>query len=344
VRRETDNTVDRADAESAMRMALDLTRSTHPHPNPRVGAVIIDSHGIVRAAGAHVRPGTAHAEVLAIDGRRFDGDTMVVTLEPCVHTGRTEPCTEAIVAAGIARVVVGAIDPDPRVAGRGVERLRKAGIRVETGILAKDVEALDPGYFFHRRTGRALVTLKMATTLDGQAAAADGTSQWITGERARIDVHELRSRHDAVMVGSGTVIADAPRLSVRLDGYDGPQPRPVLIVGRRPVPDDAPLLERDPLIYREEHGVDLNFVLEDLPEHGILTVLAEGGPTVARSLMDKGLVDEIVWYLGGRLGGGLGTPAFDGTFPTMLDAFPITIRSVDQFDDDVRVTARLARE
>jgi diaminohydroxyphosphoribosylaminopyrimidine deaminase/5-amino-6-(5-phosphoribosylamino)uracil reductase len=240
--------------------------------------------------------------------------------------------------------VVGAIDPDPRVAGRGIERLRRAGVTVDVGVLADDVEASDPGYFFHRRAGRAMVTLKLATTLDGQAAAADGTSRWITGERARHDVHELRSRHDAVMVGGGTVIADAPVLSVRLDAYDGPQPRPVLIIGRRPVPSDAPVLDRDPLIYREADGVDLTSVLEDLPSHGILTVLAEGGPTVAKALIEEGLVDDIVWYIGGKIGGGLGTLALNGAFPTIDAAFPITIRAVEQLDDDLRITARLARE
>jgi diaminohydroxyphosphoribosylaminopyrimidine deaminase / 5-amino-6-(5-phosphoribosylamino)uracil reductase len=340
VRRATDSSVDRAVVELAMRRALDLSRATFPHPNPRVGAVILDPMGEVCAAGTHAGPGSHHAERAAIAEKSFPHHTMVVTLEPCDHTGRTPPCTEAILDAGIDTVVVGALDPDTRVAGRGVERLRRAGITVHTGVLADQVEASDAAYFFHRRNGRAMITLKMASTLDGQVAAADGTSQWITGEQARRDVHQLRAAHDAVMVGSGTVIADRPSLTVRLDGYQGPQPRPVIVAGRRALPPDAPSMMRDPLVYGSPDGADLHGIATDLPNHGILGVLVEGGPTLAGALFDEGLVDRLAWYVGGMVAGGLGVPAFPGVFATLGDARRIMIDDIRMVGADIRIDAR----
>ncbi len=337
VRHATDNTVDRHDDDAAMRVALELTSATYPHPNPRVGAVVVSPHGDVVAAAAHQHHGDLHAERLAIADLDVVGHTLYVTLEPCDHTGLTPPCTEAIIDAGITRVVVGAGDPDARVRGRGVARLRDAGIEVTEGVLAEEIEAHDPAYFFHRRTGRAMVTLKVASTLDGQVAARDGTSRWITGPEARRDVHVLRSDHDAVLVGSGTVIADDPELTVRLDGHAGPQPRPVLIVGHRPLPQDARVLARDPLIYEDGGGVDLLKVLEDLPTFGILSVLVEGGPTVASSFLAADLVDEIVWYVGGMIAGGTGIPAINGTFSTLGDARPVGIRAVEWLGGDVKI-------
>lgn len=331
------------DADGVMRDALDLTRSTYPHPNPRVAAIIIDPDGRRVASGVHQHAGQAHAEQIAIDGRRFEGHTMVVTLEPCNHTGATPPCTEAIIAAGIERVIVGATDPDARVAGLGIERLSEAGIGVEVGVEAERVEANDPAYFHHRRTGRARMTLKLASTLDGQVAAADGTSQWITGPAAREDVHRLRSLHDAVLIGSGTARADDPSLTVRLADWSGPQPRPVVIVGRRELPQDLTVVGRTPLLYQSADGVDLRHVAEDLPSHGILSVLVEGGPTIAASLLEDGLVDEIVWYFGAQIAGGVGMPAFADRFATLADATDITVLSVTQIGTDIRVLASVGR-
>ncbi|MDH5374099.1 MAG: bifunctional diaminohydroxyphosphoribosylaminopyrimidine deaminase/5-amino-6-(5-phosphoribosylamino)uracil reductase RibD, partial [Acidimicrobiia bacterium] len=200
-----------------MERAIELASRQRPHPNPRVGAVIVDAAGRVIGEGAHVAPGTDHAEVVALKSTSVDvtGSTIYVTLEPCSHHGRTPPCADALIAAGISHVVVGLVDPDSKVAGQGVERLRNAGITVDTGVMAGAIEALDPGYLVHRRLGRSRMTLKLALTLDGNAAASDGTSQWITGELARQDSHRLRADSDAVMVGSGTVSADDPLLNVR---------------------------------------------------------------------------------------------------------------------------------
>ena len=205
-----------------MRTAIEAALDANPHPNPRVGSIVLDSSGSVVGRGIHHDAGEPHSEqaALAEAGQAARGGTLIVTLEPCNHHGRTPPCTEAILDAGVARVVIGAIDPDTRVAGGGVERLREAGIEVTLGLLADEVEQMDPAYFHHRRTGRPRVTLKAAMTLDGQVAARDGSSQWITSPEAREDGHRLRAEADAVMVGAGTVLADDPELTVRLPGYD----------------------------------------------------------------------------------------------------------------------------
>jgi diaminohydroxyphosphoribosylaminopyrimidine deaminase/5-amino-6-(5-phosphoribosylamino)uracil reductase len=341
MRHALDNTVDGIDVETAMRAALELARATRPHPNPRVGAVIVDPHGAVVAEGAHTGPGNPHAEVEALADQSFGGHTMVVTLEPCNHTGRTPPCTDAIIASGIERVVVGAIDPDHRVAGRGIERLRSAGIEVTTGVLADEVERTDRAYFHHRRTGRAFVTLKMAATLDGQAAAADGTSQWITGAAAREDVHRTRSEHDAVLVGAGTYLTDHPDLSVRDIEYDGPQPRPVVVAGRRAVHLTDDHRRRGGIVIRSGPLADPLHIATELPNSGILSVLVEGGPALARSFLDAGIVDEIHWYLGAVLGGGTGTPVIGGRFDTLADAVELRIDRVEVLGGDLKVVANV---
>ncbi len=336
-----------------MREAISLAAATRPHPNPRVGALVLDAEGRLVGRGAHTGPGSPHAEVLALEeaGDRAAGGTLVVSLEPCDHTGRTPPCTEAVLASGVARVLVGVEDPDPRVAGRGIARLRSAGMEVRTGIAAAEVEALDPGYFHHRRTGRPQVTLKMALTLDGWAAAADGTSQWITSEEARADGHRLRAATDAVMVGAGTVLADDPALTVRLPEYSGGQPRAVVVAGRRSLPPQARIWGRRPLVlvagpaeYPGEvvvvpgpDGVDLAAGLAALGERGLLDVLVEGGPTLAGSLLKAGLVDRGVFYLGAQLGGGVGTPALRGGFATLADSRWVRIESMAPVGPDVRI-------
>lgn len=336
-----------------MREAISLAATTWPHPNPRVGALVLDAAGRLVGRGAHSGPGSPHAEVLAMEeaGDRAAGGTLVVSLEPCDHTGRTPPCTEAVLTSGVARVLVGAEDPDLRVAGRGIARLRSAGIEVRTGVATAEAEALDPGYFHHRRTGRPLVTLKAALTLDGWAAAADGTSQWITSEEARTDGHRLRAAADAVVVGAGTVLADDPALTVRLPEYSGHQPRPVVVAGRRPLPSQARIWERRPLVlapgpadYPGEvvvtpgpDGVDLAAGVVALGERGLLDVLVEGGPTLAGSLLKAGLVDRGVFYLGALLGGGVGRPALAGAFTTLLGARRVRIESVAPVGPDVRI-------
>lgn len=336
-----------------MARAIELASEHRPHPNPRVGAVIVDSDGQVLGEGAHVAPGTDHAEVVALKSASgpVTGSTIYVTLEPCSHHGRTPPCADALIQAGVSRVVVAATDPDSRVSGQGLARLRQAGVEIVVGVMAKESEQLDPAYFLHRRLGRSRITLKMALTLDGNAAAADGTSQWITGPVARRDSHRLRSDSDAVVVGSGTVIADDPLLNVR--DVDGPQPVPVIVAGKTPIPKSARIWERTPLVVagRDYRGpgehvvvatnsggrVDVLDMARALGARGLLDVMVEGGPHLARSLFEARIVDRLVIYYGAKLGGGAGRGAFAGDFATLTDAIDLQITSTDVLGDDMRV-------
>ncbi|MBT8215387.1 MAG: bifunctional diaminohydroxyphosphoribosylaminopyrimidine deaminase/5-amino-6-(5-phosphoribosylamino)uracil reductase RibD [Acidimicrobiia bacterium] len=340
-----------------MRTAIEAASVMNPHPNPRVGAVVLDRNGRVVGRGVHEGPGLPHAEANALDdaGTSADGGTLVVTLEPCNHHGRTPPCTQAILDAGIQKVVVGVADPDADAAG-GVARLRDAGMAVEMGVLADEVVAIDPGYFHHRRTGRPRVTLKTAITLDGQAAARDGTSQWITSPAARDDVHRLRSNSDAVMVGAGTVLKDNPDLSVRLPGYEGPQPIPVVIAGTRPFPNNLRVVERNAVIFSPavrdldtevvviESGdhVDLQEALFELGSRGIVDLLVEGGPILADSLLEARLIDRCIFYLGAKLAAGSGEPPFHGAFRTITDAIDVHVEDVRTVGPDVRIEFTLA--
>ncbi|MGH8947533.1 MAG: bifunctional diaminohydroxyphosphoribosylaminopyrimidine deaminase/5-amino-6-(5-phosphoribosylamino)uracil reductase RibD, partial [Acidimicrobiia bacterium] len=232
-----------------MRRAIELAAAHRTHPNPRVGAVIVDESGQVVGEGAHLGVGQPHAEVVALReaGDRARGSTLHVTLEPCSHHGLTPPCAGAVAEAGVRTVVIGAIDPDPRVSGAGVSSLRGAGIEVETGMLEDEAEAVDPAYFHHRRTGLPLVTMKVAMTLDGSVAAIDGSSQWITSEVARNDAHNLRSVMDAVVVGAGTFRSDDPLLSARIEGVER-QPVPVVVAGRQSLPIDRRIWDRSPIV------------------------------------------------------------------------------------------------
>ena len=351
----------RSRAGAVMLDIIGLAAVTQPHPNPRVGSAVVAPDGSIVARAAHQRAGTPHAEVLAIAsaGDQTRGATLFVTLEPCDHQGRTPPCTESIIEAGISRVIIGAIDPDPRVAGAGVARLRAAGIDVETGVAAEEVEAMDPGYFHHRRTGRPLVTLKAAMTLDGQTAAADGTSQWITSEEARHDAHVLRSRSDAVMVGAGTLRADDPALTVRVDGYTGPQPRPVVVSGRAELPKGAQIWQRNPLIYGVDpqmalpsgeyvtgpgdDGADMTTVVKDLGSRGVVDLLVEGGARLSASLLRANIVDRFVVYVAAKLAGGTGRPLFEGVWATLTDAVDLEIIDVVPVGSDLRLTAEAAQ-
>src|SRR5437764_6763743 len=262
-------------------------------PNPWVGAVV--QVGDTCVGGCTQQPGEAHAEIIALRevGDRARGATLYTTLEPCNHTGRTGPCTEAIIAAGISRVVVGIQDPDPLVAGSGIARLRAAGVDVTVGVLADEVRDQLAAYIKHRTTGRPYVVLKLAATLDGRTAAPDGTSQWITGSAARADAHVLRAESDAVLVGAGTVRVDDPTLTVRHTW--GSDPLRVVLGQAPPDAKVQPALELDG---------DLDTVLDKLGGMGVLQLLVEGGATVAHDFHRAGLVDCYVVYLAPAVMGG----------------------------------------
>lgn len=357
-RRVDDNSFETRRAEELMRIAVGLTDGTFPHPNPRVGAIVLSDSGTMLAGRAHVAPGESHAEVAALAeaGEPAAGGVLITTLEPCVHYGRTRPCVEAIIDANIATVFVGAEDPDERVSGKGIAALRKAGIDVVVGVERDVVHGADPGYFHHRKTGMPRVTLKMASTLDGQAAAADRTSQWITGELARSDAHRLRADSDAVIIGAGTLRADDPRLDVRIDGYTGRQPRLVIVGGAKPLPATASIYGRDPVLFLPTatvapegvsdvivapglDGVDLHTMLKHLGAMGIVDVLVEGGPTLAGTMLRDGLVDALVVYLGAKLGAGIGLPTVAGAFRTIDAAHDVEITDVTHLGPDLRIDA-----
>jgi diaminohydroxyphosphoribosylaminopyrimidine deaminase/5-amino-6-(5-phosphoribosylamino)uracil reductase len=314
-----------------MRRALELAGSVRAStsPNPWVGAVI--SPGGFE--GATRPPGGPHAEIVALAeaGEAARGATIIVTLEPCAHHGRTPPCVDAIIEAGIARVVVGIEDPDPNVSGKGIARLREAGIEVEVGVLADEVRAQLAPYLKHRRTGRPWLVLKLAASMDGRTAAPDGSSQWITGEEARADAHRLRAESDAVIVGAGTVRADDPSLTVRhVDGRD-----PLRVVLGKAPPDAKvqPALELQG---------DLHDVLDELGGRGVLQAVVEGGPTVAGAFHRAGLVDRYVIYLAPVLfGGDDGRPLFTGPgAPTIGDVWRGRITNVERLGDDLKLEVR----
>jgi diaminohydroxyphosphoribosylaminopyrimidine deaminase/5-amino-6-(5-phosphoribosylamino)uracil reductase len=268
-------------------------------PNPWVGALVVGEHGEDISEGHTQVPGEAHAEIAALRraGERARGATLVVTLEPCCHVGRTGPCTDAIVKAGMKRVIVGAIDPDPRVAGKGIELLRASGVDVEVGIEEEAVRLQLAAYLWQRVTGRPYVVVKVASTLDGVVAMADGTSQWITGEAARRDAHVVRAQSQAIVVGAGTVRSDDPQLTARLDDIVLEPLRVVLGVA----PQGArvrPCLER---------SGDLGLILDELGQHDVLQVLVEGGPTTTSAFFAAGLVNHVVWYQAPAFGGSEGT-------------------------------------
>jgi diaminohydroxyphosphoribosylaminopyrimidine deaminase/5-amino-6-(5-phosphoribosylamino)uracil reductase len=320
--------------------------------------VVVDATGDVVGEGAHDGPGQSHAEIVALAaaGEAATGGTLIVTLEPCAHHGRTPPCTDAIIRAGVTKVVVGADDPDSRVSGRGYAALADAGVAVEKGVLAQEVVNADLAYFHHRRTGLPLVRLKVALTLDGQVAAADGTSQWITGPAAREDAHRLRAAADAVVVGAGTVIADDPRLTVRLHGNDGRQPTPVVLAGSRQIPRSAAVLAASPIVYssrrldlpaevvvvgESDGGVDVMAVAKDLGERGLLDVLVEGGPSVAASFVNTGLISRATFYFGAKLAGGRGLSPIAGGWSTVAGALPVEIEGATVLGGDLRVDMRI---
>jgi diaminohydroxyphosphoribosylaminopyrimidine deaminase/5-amino-6-(5-phosphoribosylamino)uracil reductase len=311
-------------------VALGQSVRTETSPNPWVGAVVVPAGDEPAAEGATRPPGGPHAEVVALElaGVSARGATVYVTLEPCAHHGRTPPCTDALIAAGVRRVVVGVLDPDAHVSGRGVARLEEAGIDVEVGVGASQVEASLRPYLAHRRRGRPWVVLKLAATLDGRIAAPDGSSRWITGPEARLDVHQLRAESDAILVGAGTVRADDPALTVRdVAGTD-----PLRIVLGHP-PEGAKVL---PALV---HDGELEPLLDDLGQRGIVQLLVEGGAHVAWSFHRSGLVDQYVLYLApALLGGDDGVSLFAGPgAPTMTDAWRGRIAELRRIGSDVRI-------
>ncbi|MFC0509418.1 bifunctional diaminohydroxyphosphoribosylaminopyrimidine deaminase/5-amino-6-(5-phosphoribosylamino)uracil reductase RibD [Micromonospora costi] len=340
--------------DEAMRRAIELAARGlgTTSPNPVVGCVLLDAEGRVVGEGFHAYAGGPHAEIVALAqaGERARGGTAVVTLEPCDHTGRTGPCSLALIQAGVARVVIAVPDPNP-VASGGAATLRSAGVRVDLGVRGAEAEAGNIAWLTSMRRGWPYVIWKYAATVDGRSAAADGTSMWITSEAARIDVHALRGTVDAVVVGVGTVLADDPRLTAR-NLRDGSlairQPLRVVVDSDGRTPAEARVRDgaaRTWVATAAEVGagpdgrVDLPALLAALHQRGVRAVLLEGGPRLAGAFLAAGLVDKIVGYVAPRLLGAGPTAVVDAGVTTIAEAIDLEFVDVTQIGPDLRITA-----
>lgn len=347
-----------------MARAVELAARGHggTSPNPVVGCVLLDAAGEVAGEGFHAYAGGPHAEIVALReaGERARGGTAYVTLEPCDHTGRTGPCSRALLAAGVTRVVIAVPDPTPKAAG-GAARLRAGGVAVTFGPLAEQAERVNAEWLTYARLGRPHVTWKLAATIDGRSAAADGTSQWITSAEARADVHRLRARCDAIVAGVGTVLADDPRLTARpaltpgrplrvvvdTEARTPPHARvldgaaPTLVAVAEDTVVDGPGLDAGLLrLPRHDGGLDLHALLKELAAREVVSVFLEGGPTLAGSFVRHGLVDRVIAYVApALLGAGpaaLGEAGVDG----IGQAHRLIFDEVSLIGPDVRLTAR----
>jgi len=339
-------------------------------PNPLVGAVVVQGGKII-GKGYHRKAGTPHAEVYALQeaGELAQGSTLYVTLEPCCHYGRTPPCTEAIIQAGIKRAVIAVYDPNPLVAGKGIQALQDAGLEVRIGVLEKEAERLNEAFFKYIRTSKPFVTLKAATSLDGKIATCTGDSRWITGEKARLYVQQLRAESDAIMVGIGTVLADDPLLTVRLPS-ENKKPLRVILDSSLRLPEDSKLVQTArevPVVvaavrgkYQEQkrvlleqqgvevwdfRGIDgrveLESVLKELGKREVVSILLEGGGVLNSSFLEAGLVDKFILFLAPLIIGGKNAPgAFGGDGSAKLDdALRLGDLGIKRIGEDLMVTA-----
>jgi diaminohydroxyphosphoribosylaminopyrimidine deaminase/5-amino-6-(5-phosphoribosylamino)uracil reductase len=356
----------------AVRLAAQGVGGTSP--NPVVGAVVLDVAGNVVGEGFHARAGGPHAEVEALRaaGDRARGGTCVVTLEPCNHTGRTGPCVAALRASGVVRVVFGVADPTP-TAGGGADALAACGIGVEAGVLAVEAERINEAWLTYARTGRPFVSWKYAASLDGRTAAADGSSRWITSTESRADVHRLRAQCDAVLVGSRTVLVDDPQLAVRKAELTHRQPWRVVLDSTARTPLNSRVLDGAAptlIIVAEESargdsaralraagaevvgvtrapdgtGLDLTAVLTMLAAREVVSLLLEGGASLAGSFLRAGMIDRIIGYVAPLLVGGDGAPMLAGPgAPGIAAALRLRLDEITQIGSDLRLTARPIR-
>ncbi len=337
------------------------------HPNPRVGCIIVKADKVVAEAW-HRRTGEPHAEVLALRaaGSAAHGATVYLNLEPCCHQGRTPPCTDSLIDAGVARVVAAMEDPNPQVAGGGVEVLRGAGIDVDVGILGEQAEALNRGFVKRMRTGAPWVTVKVAASLDGRTAMASGESKWITARAARDDVQRLRARSSAVMTGIGTVLADDPRLDVRLPGAER-QPLRVVVDSQLRISTEARVLHGEGTalvatanseyqasarltqlgvevvpVPAPSGRVDLSVLMQELGQREINELLVEAGPTLSGAMLQSGLVDEVIVYLAPHLMGDAARGMFHlPGVERITERFAVSIADMRQVGNDLRLRLEL---
>lgn len=330
--------------ETCMRRALELAeRGLYTtDPNPRVGCVIAKGGKIV-GEGWHRKAGEPHAEPLALmdAGDKARGATVYVTLEPCAHHGRTPPCADALIAAGVARVVMATADPNPKVNGAGAGRLRDAGIAVETGLLAEEARVLNPGFFKRHLTGLPWVRVKQAMTLDGRTALANGESRWLTGEGARADVQHWRARSSAIVTGIGTVLADDPLLNVRIgsDAGEARQPLRVVLDSKGRTPKNARIFSQPGECWITG-GADLPSLLKQFAAREFNEIWVEAGPTLAGAFIAARLVDELIVYVAPRLLGADARPlAFLPPVLQLADGIAWHFTDLRRFGEDLRIMA-----
>lgn len=308
-----------------MQLALDEAQKARikAPPNPWVGCVLI-KEGTLIGRGHTSVAGGPHAEVNALQGVNASGATAYVTLEPCCFHGKTPPCVDALIRSGVSKVVIGIEDPDPRVAGKGIARLKEAGIPVLCGVLEEKVRLQLSPYIKQRQTGRPYVVLKSAASVDGRTAAADGTSQWISSEKARFHAHRMRAESGAILVGSGTYLADKPQLTVRHGELPPKQPLRIVLDRSGKIPPAENFIITN---------MGLSDLLEDLGRQGILQVLVEGGPAILGAFLKEQLADRLLIYLGNKLLGENGFPLASGLPIGTLSEAP-TLQLSDFFSLD----------
>lgn len=343
------------------------------HPNPRVGCLLIKNNQKI-GEGFHLKAGEAHAEINALSSAKtsVEGSTAYVTLEPCSHQGKTGPCADALINAKVKSVVFGMQDPNPDVSGKGLAKLKAAGIEVIGPILESESAQLNPGFIKRMQEGLPFVRLKMAMSLDGRTAMDSGESKWITGSEARQDVQRLRAQSDAILTGIGSVLADDPSMTVRIDSQESVvdpktvrQPKRVILDSALSIPPESKILypskqveifsikeeiEAEHLSVLTKKGVQVSFadrgddgrielihVMEQLADQGINEVLIETGAELAGSFLQQGLIDEVVVYMAPKLMGSLARPLFQLPFESMVEVVDLSIKSVRQVGDDLRI-------
>ncbi len=355
-----------------MTLALELARKAYGRtsPNPMVGALILKDGQII-GRGYHQKAGTAHAEIIALEeaGAEARGATLFVTLEPCCHFGKTPPCTTAIINAGIKKVVIAMLDPNPLMSGKGEQLLNAAGIITQVGVLEDEAKQLNEFFCKYIVFNRPFVTLKVAMTLDGKIASASGDSRWVSCEKSREFVHQLRNTYDAIMVGSGTVLADDPQLNTRINSPNKRDPIRVIIDGDLRLPLDATLVKtcktQDTIIICSENSdsakklaladrgvkiiecageayeIPLDIALGKLAEMGIMSILLEGGAALNASMLHAGLIDKVHWFIAPKIIGGQHavSPVGGNGIEKMNDAWQLRHVKVESMDDDLLVTA-----
>ena len=357
-----------------MQQALELAALARGRtsPNPMVGAVLVKGDKVI-GEGYHHQAGTPHAEIHALHqaGDQAQGATLYVTLEPCSHFGRTPPCADAVIASGVARVVIAALDPNPKVAGNGLRKLQEAGIEVEAGVLEMQSRRLNEVFWKYIQTGQPLLALKTAMTLDGKIATYSGDSRWVTGESARREVHRLRNIYDGILVGIGTVLKDDPLLNTRLEGTDVRDPVRIIIDGRLQLPLDGQIArtarrqrtlvfssnQADPRTQLKLEGMGLHViglgcspdivpleeVMQILGRMEICSVLVEGGGEINGYLLEHELVDKVYWFIAPKLIGGreAPTPVGGQGLPLMQEAWPLKSVEMQTFGSDILVSGNL---